>query len=33
MMEQVITAIEAVKGSKKRRVLVNDEWKFSLYED
>lgn len=31
MMEQVITAIEAVKGSKKRRVLVNDEWKFSLY--
>ncbi|MDE7327932.1 MAG: recombination regulator RecX [Lachnospiraceae bacterium] len=30
-MEQVITAIESVKGSRKRRIYVNDEWKFSLY--
>lgn len=31
MMERVITAIEGTKGSKKRKVYVNDAWVFSLY--
>lgn len=31
MMEQVITAIEGTKGSKKRKIHVNDAWVFSLY--
>lgn len=30
-MERVITAIESVKGARKRKVYVNDEWCFSLY--
>lgn len=30
-MERVITAIETVKGSRKRKIYVNDEWLFSLY--
>lgn len=30
-MERIITGIEAVKGSRKRKIYVNDEWLFSLY--
>ncbi len=30
-MERVITAVESVRGGRKRKVYVNDEWCFSLY--
>lgn len=30
-MERVITAIEPIKGAKKRKIYGNDEWIFSLY--
>ncbi|MDE7211875.1 MAG: RecX family transcriptional regulator [Lachnospiraceae bacterium] len=30
-MERVVTAIELVKGGRKRKIYVNDEWAFSLY--
>lgn len=30
-MNRVITDIETVKGSRKRKIYVNDEWLFSLY--
>lgn len=30
-METVITAIEEKKGSRKRKIYVNGEWRFSLY--
>lgn len=30
-METVITAIEAKKGSRKQKIYVNGEWRFSLY--
>lgn len=30
-MEMVITAIEAQKGSRKQKIYINGEWRFSLY--